>query len=230
MCACCNASHVVFRLSPPSCSHSQALYSRRRMRAASSGPRASFDIPSSNVASSGPVLDDRHVVYGVAMTRFHRPVWVSCGQQPFTNFQVEVYVRDYQRRATSITVSQPRLLFHGPRGAQILLYSLSRNSLVYSIDTPQVRGQQDRWQLFARNVMAGRTILLDSSEMEGQQTSFRSASSDGMTVLWQSSRQIFGPTMLGVWSYSLATGRRQLLLSGGAGAGFSYSDSRIWGS
>jgi hypothetical protein len=108
--------------------------------AARSVPRVTFTIPASNVAFSDPVLDDRHVVYGVATPHFHRPVCVSCGNQPFTNFHVEVYVRGYQSRSISISVSQPRLLFIGPRGTQIGFYSLSAGWLVYATYGLQDRG------------------------------------------------------------------------------------------
>jgi hypothetical protein len=164
------------------------------------------------------------MLYGVAVPRFHRPVCVSCGQQPFTNFHVQVYVRGYQRRPTSVTVSQPRLLFDGPRGAQIGLYSVSGGWLVYDTDAPQ-----DRWQLFARNVVTGRAILLDSPQMEGQPSRFLHANSDGRTVVWQSWTRMHGQTVSVIRSYSLVTGRRQLLLSGGMGTDYFYGDPQIAG-
>jgi hypothetical protein len=189
-----------------------------------SAPRVSFIIPRSNVASSGPVLDDGHVVFGVATPRLHRSVCVSCGRKPFTNFHVQVYLRDYQRRPTSITVSRPRLLFEGASGAQIHLESLSGGWLVYDTDT-----LQNTWQLFARNVVTGRIILLDSSQMEGRHSRFSHASSDGNSVVWQSSSQIDGPAMPGFRFYTLATGRRWFVTSTATDAKYYYTSPQIAG-
>jgi len=192
--------------------------------AARSPARVTFTVPASNVASSGPVLDDQHVVYGVALPRFHHPVCLSCGQRPFTNFHVQVYVRDYRRSAASITVYQPSLLFDAPRGAQVALYSLTAGWLVYDTDSPY-----DRWQLFARNVVTGRVILLDSSQMEGQHSRFSHASSDGKTVVWQSSSQIDGPAMPGFRFYTFATGRRWFLTPVETDANYYYASPQIAG-
>jgi hypothetical protein len=189
-----------------------------------SAPRGTFTTPISNVASNDPVLDDRHVVYGVAVPRFHHPVCVSCGQKPFTNFRVQVYLRDYQRRSATVTVSRPRLLFDGPRGAQMRLDSLSGGWLVYDTYTPD-----DRWQLIARNVVNGRAILLDSPRMEGQPSRFLHAGSDGTTVVWQSWTTMHGHTVSVIRSYTLATGRRRLLLAGGTGADFFWGYPQIAG-
>jgi len=57
---------------------------------ASSWPRVTFSIPTGNVVFSGAVLDDRHVVYGVATPRFHHPVYVRCCQKPFSNLHVQM--------------------------------------------------------------------------------------------------------------------------------------------
>lgn len=192
--------------------------------AANFAPRATFTIPGSNVASSGPVLDNRHVIYGFAAPRIHRHTCVNCYQMPFTNFHVQIYIRDYQRRSTSITVSPQRLLFVGPRGAQIVLYSLSGGWLVY-----ETYKQEAQWRLRARNVVTGRAILLDSSAMEGQYSRLFDAGSDGRTVVWQSSSQIFGPMRLGVRFYTFATGRRQFLPSPGTSSNYTYTSAQING-
>ena len=187
-------------------------------------PRATFTIPRSNVASSGPVLDDRRVVYGVAAPRLHRPVCVSCGQKPFTNFRVHVYMRDYRERSGALTVSQPHLLFVGPRGAQIVLDSLAAGWLVYDTDTPE--GQ---WRLFARNVETDRVILLAGPAMKFFPGYAVYAGTDGRTIVWQSWRGYGNHTRSVVWSYSLATGRRKLLLTGGIGSGDFTGDPQIAG-
>jgi hypothetical protein len=88
---------------------------------------------------------------------------------------------------------------------------------------------RERWQLVARNIVTGRIIVLDSSQMEGQHSLFSHASSDGKTVVWQCSRQIEGPTSVGVWSYSLATGHLQLLPPGGTDAKYYYATPEIAG-
>jgi hypothetical protein len=214
MCAALAASLVAWAPSPISADAA----------AASSAPLGTFTVPLSNVASSDPVLDGRHLVYGVAVPRFHRPVCVSCGQQPFTNFHVQVYLRDYQRRASSTTISQPRLLFDGPRGAQLGLRSISGSWLVYNTYTPQ-----DRWQLIARNVFNGRAVLLDSPQMEGLPSRFLHASGDGRTVVWQSWTRVHRQDVSVIRSYTLATGSRRLLLSGGTGADYFWGYPQIAG-
>ncbi|HLJ68499.1 MAG TPA: hypothetical protein VKX16_14185 [Chloroflexota bacterium] len=189
-----------------------------------SGPHATFTIPRGNVAWSGPVLDDRHVVYGAAVPRFHRPVCVSCGRPPFTKFDVRMYIRDYQRRSTSITVSEPRVLFDGPRGAQLVVYALVAGWLVYDSERPY-----DKWQLYTRNVDTGRAILLDSPKMEGLPSRFLGANTDGRTVVWQSWTRLRGRTMSVIRSFTLATGRRGLLLAGGSGIDYFDGDPEIAG-
>src|ERR1700737_2590193 len=93
--------------------------------AALSALRTSFSVPASNVAFSSPVLDDRHIVYGIATPRYHLPTCVSCGQPAFTDFRVHIYIRDYHQNASSIALSPARTLFIGSRGAQIILYALA---------------------------------------------------------------------------------------------------------
>jgi hypothetical protein len=169
-------------------------------------------------------MDNRSIVYGIASPRFHPPVCVSCGQTPFTTFHVQIYRRTYQIHPTSISLSPPRLLFTGPRGAQIILYSLAQGWLVYGADSPS-----NRWQLFARNIITGRIILLDSPAMEGLPNPFIHAGSDGRTVVWQSWARIQGQPTSVIRAYSLATGRRRLLLSGGRGTDYFYGYPQVSG-
>lgn len=185
---------------------------------------AGFTVPASNVASAGPVLDEHHVVYGVASPRMHAPTCVSCGDTPFTGFHMQIYIRLFQSGSGGIVVSQPRLLFTGPRGAQVALQSFHHGWLIY--ETYLVR---DRWALFARNVVSGRQILLDSPRREGAPSRLLLAGSDGSTVVWQSWTPIGGKTVSVIRSYALITGQRRLLLSGGTGQDYFYSDPQVSG-
>jgi hypothetical protein len=135
-----------------------------------------------------------------------------------------VYVRDYRRRSTSITVSKSRLLFDGPRGTQVAAFALAGGWLVYDTDTPR-----DQWRLYARNVDTGRVILLDSPAMERLPSRFLHASTDGRTVVWQSWTRLHGRTISVIRSYTLATGRRRLLLTGGSGTDYFYGYPQISG-
>ncbi len=194
--------------------------------AAHPAPRVSFTVPASSVAFSNPVLDGRHVIYGIAAPRFHRPVCVSCGQTPpFTNFRIHIYLRSYQRHSAAITLSQPRPLFVGPRGAQIALLSLARSWLVY-----ETEALADQWHLFARNVVTGRVVLLDSPSAEGTPSRFLHGDSDGRTAVWQSWTRMHGQVISVIRSYTLATGRRQTLLSGGTGRDYFYGYPEVSGS
>lgn len=186
---------------------------------------ATFTIPGSNVASAGPVLDEHHIVYGVASPRRHAPTCVSCGAAPFTGFHLQVYIRLFQIGSTGgIVVSEPRLLFTGPRGAQLAFMSFRHGWLIYETDLPG-----DRWILLARNVVSGRQVLLDSPQREGAPSRFLHAGSDGRTVVWQSWTKIGRQTVSVIRSYSLITGKRHLLLSGGTGQDFFYASPEVSG-
>jgi hypothetical protein len=186
---------------------------------------AIFTIPASNVSNAGPVMDEHHVVYGVASPRMHAPTCVSCGDAPFTGFHLRVYIRIFLIGPTGgIVVSQPWLLFTGPRGAQIAFMSFHHGWLTYLTYLPG-----DRWTLLARNVVSGRQILLDSPQREGVPSRFLHAGSDGRTVVWQSWTRLGGKTVSVIRSYSLITGQRRLLLAGGAGQDFFYDSPEISG-
>jgi hypothetical protein len=86
-------------------------------------PTAGFSIPVSNVAAAGPVLDEHHVVYGVASPRMHAPTCVSCGDRPFTGFHLQIFIRSFRSGAKGIVVSHPWVLFTGLRGAQVTFLS-----------------------------------------------------------------------------------------------------------
>lgn len=186
---------------------------------------AIFTIPASNVSNAGPVMDEHHVVYGVASPRMHAPTCVSCGDAPFTGFHLRVYIRIFLIGPTGgIVVSQPWLLFTGPRGAQIAFMSFHHGWLTYLTYLPG-----DRWTLLARNVVSGRQILLDSPQREGVPSRFLHAGSDGRTVVWQSWTRLGGKTVSVIRSSSLITGQRRLLLAGGAGQDFFYDSPEISG-
>jgi len=185
---------------------------------------AGFTVPASNVASAGPVLDEHHLVYGVALPRMHPPTCVSCGDAPFSGFHMQVYMRLFQSGSGGIVVSQPRLLFTGPRGAQVALQSFHRGWLIYETYLPG-----DRWALFARNVISGRQILLDSPRQEGAPSRLLLAGSDGSAVVWQSWTHMGGKVVSVIRWYSLITGQRRLLLSGGTGQDYFYSDPQVSG-
>lgn len=185
---------------------------------------AGFTIPASNVASSGPVLDEHHVVYGVASPRMHPPTCVSCGDTPFTNFHMQIYIRLFQTGFGGTVVSQPRLLFTGPRGAQVAFMSFHHGWLIFET---YLLG--DRWTLFARNVVSGRQILLDSPRQEGIPSRFLHAGSDGRTVVWASWTRLGGKTVSVIRSYSLVTGQRRLLVAGGTGQDYFYSSPEVSG-
>ncbi len=188
-------------------------------------PSATFTIPASTVASAGPVLDEQYVVYGVASPRRHAPTCVSCGAAPFTGFHLQVSIRQYRAGSGgSIVVSPPRLLFTGPRGAQMTFIAFHHGWLIYETYLPG-----DRWTLLARNVVSGRSILVDSPQREGVPSRFLHAGSDGRTVVWQSWTRIGGKTVSVIRSYSLITGRRHLLLSGGTGQDFFYAAPEVSG-
>ncbi|MGH2444058.1 MAG: TolB family protein [Chloroflexota bacterium] len=190
----------------------------------SGSTRASFAIPPSNVASTGAVLDAYHVVYGVAVPRMHRPTCVSCGDTPFTNFHIQMFVRRLTYSPGGIQVSRQRPLFTGPRGEQIAVFALRRHWLVYL-----AYSQRQSWQLLARNVVTGRRILLDTSRREALPSLSAHAGTDGRTVVWQTWTTIQGKPASVIRSYSLITGKRHLLLSGGNGNPSSIGDPQISG-
>jgi hypothetical protein len=185
---------------------------------------AGFSIPTSNVAASGPVLDERHVVYGVASPRMHAPTCVSCGDRPFTGFHLQIFIRSFRSGGNAIVVSQPRVLFTGPRGAQVAFLSFHHNWLIYETYLPG-----DRWTLLARNVVSGRQILLDSPQREGAASPLAHAGSDGSTVVWQSWTRVVGKTVSVIRSYSVIIGQRRLLISGGTGEDSFYTSPEVSG-
>jgi len=191
---------------------------------------AAFTVPASNVAFASPVLDEHHVVYAVAWPRMytlphkHDPTCATCGGAQSTAFHMQIYIRLFQSGSGGIVVSQPRLLFTGPRGAQVAFMAFHHGWLIY--ETYLVG---DRWALFARNVVSGRQILLDSPRQEGMPSRFVQAGSDGSTVVWQGWRRMGGTVVSAIRSYSLLTGQRRLLLSGGTGQDFFYGSPAVSG-
>jgi hypothetical protein len=176
------------------------------------------------VAAAGPVLDEHHVVYGEASPRMHAPTCVSCGDRPFTGFHLQIFIRSFRSGAKGIVVSHPRELFTGPRGAQVVFLSFHHGWLIYDTYLPG-----DRWVLLARNVVSGRQVLLDSPQREGAVSPLAHAGSDGRTVVWQSWTRVAGKTVSVIRSYSLITGRRRLLISGGTGDDFFYASPEVSG-
>ena len=191
---------------------------------------AVFTVPASTVASASPVLDEHHVVYGVAWPRMyalphkHDPTCATCGGAQSTAFHMQIYIRLFQSGFGGTVVSQPRLLFTGPRGAQVAFMAFHHSWLIYETYSPG-----DRWTLFARNVVSGRHILLDSPRQEGVSSRFVNAGSDGRTVVWQGWRGMGGKAVSAIRSYSLITGQRRLLISGGTGQDFLYSSPAVSG-
>jgi len=191
---------------------------------------AGFTVPARNVAFVSPVLDEHHVVYAVAWPRMytvphkHDPTCATCGGAQSTAFHMQIYIRLFQSSSGGIVVSQPRLLFTGPRGAQVAFMAFHHDWLIYETYSPG-----DRWTLFARNVVNGRHIFLDSPRQEGTPSRFAQAGSDGRTVVWQGWRRMGGTVVSTIRSYSLTTGQRRLLLSGGTGQDFLYGSPAVSG-
>jgi len=191
---------------------------------------AGFTVPASNVAFASPVLDEHHVVYGVASPRMytlphkHDPTCATCGGAQSTAFNMQIYIRLFQSGPGGIVVSQPRLLFTGPRGAQVAFMAFHHGWLIYETYSPG-----DRWTLFARNVVSGRHILLDSTRQEGTPSRFVNAGSDGRTVVWQGLKRMGGTVVSAIRSYSLLTGQRRLLISGGTGQEYFYGSPGVSG-
>jgi len=187
-------------------------------------PRTVFSIPATNFVYAGPLLDEQHIVYGISAPRIQPRTCVSCGDAPFSNFHMQIYVRTYHSGPDGITVSPPRVLFTGPLGAQVGLQAFHRGWLIYQTYLPG-----DRWALFARNVANGRQIALDSPRREGTPSRSFGADTDGSTVVWASWTIVKGKQVSVIRSFSLLSGKRHLLIAGGSGGDFSYGFPAVSG-
>ncbi len=173
-------------------------------------------LPAMNVPGGSVAMSDTQLAYTLPDPLLH----VNNPNAPFTDFRNRVFLTQLHPAEARRAPLSPRLLFSGPRGAIVTLWSINDGWLVYS----QYSGSDPAapWTLAARNVATGQALVLDTSAREGLPSLAAQAASDGRTVVWQSWTRAQGhPTSI-IRSYDLASGQERIMAEGGSPSTWSY--------
>jgi hypothetical protein len=185
---------------------------------------ASISIPQTTGYDASEVANNSTLVYTLDTPLLWPTRCVSCGDAPFTAFQVQFYVVSIHATSSGMTVATPRLFYTAPKGIRVGLAGVGKGWVVYvRTDATRPPEQSGEWTLVARNIASGREKTLDNQDMEGLLSIGAQAQVVGSTVLWSTwTKGPNGGTSI-IRSYNLSTDKGTVVAFGGSRSTWSYT-------